>query len=105
MTTITIASTGTTETIADDTLAIGCHAFARIYGETYRGAELPQELHITENQPESEEVDAIDDDLRARGIAVSSLAASGRGYVLFVGQGVDGCDVWALCDIAVEVVS
>lgn len=100
MTTITITSTRTTETVADDTIAIGYHAFARLYGERYRGEALPTELHITEGQPESEEVDALDDDLRAYGVAVSSLVASGRGYVMLKGQGVDGCDVWALADIA-----
>lgn len=99
MTTITIATTQTTETVPSDRLAIGVHAFERLYGARYRGQAMPSELHIAESDPDFATLDALDDDLRDRAVAAEQLVASGRGYVLLPGEGVDGCDCWALATI------
>lgn len=81
-----ISSTGTTETLPADTLAMGAAAFRSLWGQTFRGEECPEEVH---------DVDPSGDVL-PRAVTVSSIAAGGTGYVLLAGQGVDGCDVWAL---------
>lgn len=99
MTTITITATNTTETIPADRLAIGVPAFERLYGQRYTGQAVPAELHIVESDPDFATLDALDDDLRDRAVTVGQLAASGRGYVLLPGEGVDGCDCWALATI------
>jgi hypothetical protein len=99
MTTITLAATHTSETIPADRLAIGVPAFERRYQRAFGAVAIPSELHVTMGQPDSDELDAFDDELRAHAVTVETLVASGRGYVLLPGSGVDGCDVWALATI------
>lgn len=97
---VTISTTGTTQTVDSDRFAIGVHAFERLYrqSDAAEGVATPEELHITTGYEDSAALDALDDELRDRALTVSSFAAS-RAYVLFPGEGVDGCDVWALCDV------
>lgn len=101
-TTVTISTTGTTENVDSERYAIGVHAFERLYRQSdacpRSGAEIPEELHIAAGYEDSDALDALDDELRDRALTVSSFTAS-RAYVLFPGQGVDGSDVWALCDV------
>ena len=90
---------GVEATVPPTRLALGYHAFARLTQGRF-GAETVTELHIDPQAPDADELDALDDDLRDHAVTVSALVPSGRGYVLLPGEGVDGCDVWALCDIA-----
>lgn len=99
MTTITLAATNTTDTLPADRLAIGVPAFERRFQRAFGAVAIPSELHITTGQPDSDELDAFDDELRDHAVTVEALIASGRGYVLLPGGGVDGCDVWALAEI------
>lgn len=94
--TLTLTECGMPAVIPADRLALGYHAFRRIWSqETQRpDIECPEELHIVRGDAE---LDALDDELRARSLAASQvIPGAGRGYVLLVGEGVDGCDVWAL---------
>lgn len=100
MTTITLATTNTPEAVPADRLAIGVPAFERRFQRAFGAVAIPSELHITTGQPDSDVLDAFDDELRDHAITVETLVASGRGYVLLPGGGVDGCDVWALATIA-----
>lgn len=100
MTTITLAATRTTETLPADRLAIGAPAFERRFQRAFGPVSIPSELHIvTDGTEEAETLDAFDDELRDHAVTVEALIASGRGYVLLPGEGVDGCDVWALAEI------
>ena len=100
MYTITLAATNTSESIPADRLAIGVPAFERRFQRAFGAVAIPSELHVTTGQPDSDEIDAFDDDLRDHSVTVETLVASGRGYVLLPGGGVDGCDVWALATVA-----
>lgn len=97
---ITIAATHTSESIPADRLAIGVPAFERRFQRAFGAVAIPSELHIvTDGTDEAEALDAFDSTLRDHAVTVETLVASGRGYVLLPGGGVDGCDVWALATI------
>jgi hypothetical protein len=97
----TSQASGIATTVPTTRLALGYHAFARLTREHF-GAETPTELHIDTSAPDAAELDALDDELRDRAVTVADLASAGRGFVLLTGEGVDGCDVWALCDIPAD---
>lgn len=101
--TATISSTGTTETLSGDTLAMGAAAFRSLWGQTFRGEECPEEVHAVDPSGDSGIPAFLADDVLPRAVTVSSIAAGGTGYVLLAGQGVDGCDVWALVTGVTEV--
>ena len=98
MTTFTaiLSSTGTTETLSGNTLAMGAAAFRSLWGQTFRGEECPEEVHDVDPSGDSGIPAFLADDVLPRAVTVSSLAAGKTGYVLLQGQGVDGADVWAL---------
>lgn len=94
--TATLSSTGTTETLSGDTLAIGAAAFRSLWQRAFGGAECPEEIHDVDPSGDSGIPAFLADDVLPRAVTVSSIAAGGTGYALLAGQGVDGCDVWAL---------
>lgn len=98
MTTFTaiLSSTGTTETLSGNTLAMGAAAFRSLWGQTFRGEECPDEVHDVDPSGDSGIPAFLADDVLPRAVTVSTIAAGGTGYALMEGQGVDGCDVWAL---------
>lgn len=91
-----LSSTGTTETLSGDTLAMGAAAFRSLWGQTFRGEECPEEVHDVDPSGDSGIPAFLADDVLPRAVTVSTIAAGGTGYVLMEGQGVDGCEVWAL---------
>lgn len=91
-----LSSTGTTETLSGDTLAMGAAAFRSLWGQTFRGEECPEEVHDVDPSGDSGIPAFLADDILPRAVTVSSIAAGGTGYVLLAGQGVDGADVWTL---------
>ena len=98
--TVTIRTTNTTATVPANRLALHPAVFARLCAESSHPAGLGvlDELHITTTTDDAAELDALDDAFRARAQTVGDFA--GRDCVaLFSGEGIDGCDVWARCDV------
>lgn len=98
--TVTIRTTNTDATVPANRLALHPAVFARLCAESSHPAGLGaiDELHITTTTDDAAELDALDDTLRARAQTVADFA--GRDCVaLFSGEGIDGCDVWARCDV------
>lgn len=101
--TITLTATQTTETIPANRFAVAPAVFSRLCREsTACGGNLGvlDQLHITTDSDDANDLDALDDLLRERAQTVGEFA-SGECVVLLPKQGIDGCDVWARC--AVEV--
>lgn len=98
MSTVTIRSTGTTETIPADRAAIGASAFRAMWQRAFGGEECPEELHAVDPTGDSG-VPAFLADVAERAVTLSTVAIGGTGYVLLPGEGVDGSDCWALCEV------
>lgn len=100
---VTLAATHTSEHLPADRLAVSVETFRRLCRESgivEMGA--PDELHITVGTDDAAELDALDDLLRDRAQTVGEFVG-GECFALFVGQGIDGCDVWARAKV--EVIS
>ena len=98
--TVTIRTANTTTAIPANRLALHPAVFARLCAESSHPAGLGvlDELHITTKTDDAAELDALDDAFRARAQTVGDFAGHDA-MVLFSGEGIDGCDVWARCDV------
>lgn len=97
---LTIIATGTDEHVPANRYAVGTATFERLSRESDHPAGLwsIDQLHITRNTEDSDILDALDDELRAHAQGVEMFEGV-ECYVLFPGDGIDGCDVWARCGI------
>ena len=101
--TATILATRTVQSLDADGMAVSRATFARLCRESSHPAlGQPDELHITTNTDDAMALVMLDDELRERSRALTEFAGS-ECYALFIGEGIDGCDVWAR--VAVESVA
>ena len=96
---VTVTATSTSEHLPANRLAVAPAVFARLAAEAgIAKLGAPDELHITADSDDAAELDALDDSLRDRAQTVGEFVGA-ECFALFVGQGVDGCDVWARCKV------
>ena len=100
--TFSFTATPTTETIPANRFAVAPAVFSRLCREsTACGGNLgtPDQLHITTDSDDADDLDALDDLLRERAHAIGEFTVGTEVVVLLPKQGVDGCDVWARCTV------